>query len=157
MAKHTLRSFSTTIFISLATLLGSGCASDYEKGTDTGDEAATACDEADDDGLDDPGLEDPDDGQPEPLEIITEGMAFAPASIIVAVGEPVSFSLSTSHNAVEVDEATWEGNGSTPLEGGFSVELGGSAVLTFDEPGTYFYVCTPHASMGMKGVITVVE
>ena len=29
--------------------------------------------------------------------------------------------------------------------------------ITFDVPGVYVYVCTPHATMGMLGVITVAE
>lgn len=29
--------------------------------------------------------------------------------------------------------------------------------ITFDVPGVYVYVCTPHATMGMLGVVTVAE
>ena len=29
--------------------------------------------------------------------------------------------------------------------------------ITFDVPGVYVYVCTPHATMGMIGVVTVAE
>ena len=29
--------------------------------------------------------------------------------------------------------------------------------ITFDVPGVYVYVCTPHATMGMLGVITVAD
>ena len=30
-------------------------------------------------------------------------------------------------------------------------------VLTFDTPGVYLYQCTPHASMGMIGLVVVGE
>lgn len=36
-------------------------------------------------------------------------------------------------------------------------ELGHSWALTFDQPGTYEYVCIIHDQMGMEGTITVVE
>ena len=29
--------------------------------------------------------------------------------------------------------------------------------ITFDVPGLYVYVCTPHATMGMLGVVAVVH
>ena len=29
--------------------------------------------------------------------------------------------------------------------------------ITFDEPGVYVYVCTPHATMGMLGIVVVGE
>lgn len=53
----------------------------------------------------------------------------------------------------EVDEATWNANGNT-WNGGFNFD-GGTHELTLDIPGTYYYVCVPHASGGMKGRIIV--
>ena len=34
---------------------------------------------------------------------------------------------------------------------------GKEVVLTFDTPGVYLYQCTPHASMGMIGLVVVGE
>lgn len=34
-------------------------------------------------------------------------------------------------------------------------KLGKDVTITFDEPGVYVYVCTPHASMGMIGIVVV--
>lgn len=88
--------------------------------------------------------------------ITNAGITFSPATITISHGDIVSFNLSISHNAVEVSEATWNAGGNTPLAGGFSTPFGGGQVsadkLTV---GTHYYVCSPHASMGMKGKIIV--
>jgi hypothetical protein len=64
--------------------------------------------------------------------------------------------LEAIHNAVEVSQATWDANVNTPLAGGFSVPFGGGEVLPAQLPaGTHYYVCTPHAGAGMKGIIIV--
>ena len=72
------------------------------------------------------------------------GMTFSPDSITINVLDTVFFSGLGYHDATEVDEATYLANG--------SVSNGGFAYLTdsfhvFTEPGTYYYVCTPHASI----------
>lgn len=89
--------------------------------------------------------------------ITASGFTFSPASITIANGDSVNFSIASSHNVVEVSFATWSASGSTPLVGGFSLPYGGglltsSTGLTL---GTHYYVCTPHAGMGMKGIIIV--
>jgi hypothetical protein len=64
--------------------------------------------------------------------------------------------LEGSHNSVEVSPATWNSNGNTSLPGGFGTPFGGGMVLPGQlNVGTHYYVCTPHAAMGMKGTITV--
>jgi hypothetical protein len=65
----------------------------------------------------------------------------------------VIFQLAEIHNAVEVSEATWTANGNTPLPG-FSTPFGGGQVTGLSA-GVHYYVCSPHASGGMKGMITV--
>ncbi len=82
------------------------------------------------------------------------GNTFTPDTLIIEVGEDVEFSLGNAHNAVEVIKDTWDANGNTPKSVGFSVPFGGGEVV-FPITGTYYYVCEPHASMGMKGVIIV--
>jgi plastocyanin len=49
-----------------------------------------------------------------------------------------------------VTTATPDGKFDQPLN-----TLGSSVCLKFTEAGTYNYYCTPHYSMGMKGIVTV--
>jgi plastocyanin len=89
-------------------------------------------------------------------EITNDGFLFSPSTITITLGDDVVFSLSSEHNAVEVSQSTWNNNGSTPLAGGFSVNFGGGPVSSSQlGVGTHYYVCSPHASGGMKGVIIV--
>ncbi len=87
-------------------------------------------------------------------EILSSGFTFSPSSITITSGDTVVFTISLSHNAVEVSQATWDVNGTTPLGGGFSVPFGGGSVV-LTAVGTRRYVCTNHAGSGMKGTITV--
>ncbi len=82
-----------------------------------------------------------------------QGYTFKPAELNINIGDTVNFELSSYHNAVEVSQSTFEANGNT-YNGGFDVPYGGGAVV-FNTPGTYYYVCTPHAMYGMKGTIHV--
>jgi plastocyanin len=85
--------------------------------------------------------------------VTNAGFSFSPSLLTINAGDTVRFQLDTIHNAVEVSQATWNANGNTP-NGGFSVGFGGGDVL-FTTPGTYYYVCQPHAGSGMKGRIVV--
>ena len=87
------------------------------------------------------------------VTITNSGTTFTPASVTIQVGDTVKFQIGSSHNAIEVSQATYDANGSTPLPG-FSVEFGGGIVAGLTA-GTHYYVCTPHASLGMKGKIIV--
>lgn len=89
--------------------------------------------------------------------ITNSGFTFSPASITITLGDSVNFNLGSIHDAVEVDQATWDANGATPLSGGFATPLGGGMVLPDKlSVGTHYYVCTVHVgSSGMKGIITV--
>jgi plastocyanin len=84
------------------------------------------------------------------------GLTFTPAEITISTNDAVVFSISGSHNAVEVSEATWSSGGSTALPGGFSLGFGGGNLAAGSlSVGTHYYVCSPHASAGMKGKIIV--
>jgi plastocyanin len=88
--------------------------------------------------------------------VTSPGNTFSPASLTITSGDTVVFSIASSHNVVEVSQTTYNSNGTTPLSGGFSLAFGGGtlfpAALTV---GTHYYVCTPHASVGMKAIIIV--
>ena len=85
---------------------------------------------------------------PTPLE-------FTPDTITINLGDSVDFAIASIHSAVEVSQTTWDANGNTS-NGGFSVPLGGGLVLPAQlTVGTHWYVCSPHAATGMKGVIIV--
>ena len=88
--------------------------------------------------------------------VVNDGFAFSPATLTINEGDTVVFSLDSEHNSVEVSQTTWNMNGTTPLAGGWSLPLGGGMVLPADlTEGTHWYVCQPHASGGMKGMIIV--
>ncbi len=85
--------------------------------------------------------------------VSNSGTTFTPAEITITVGDIINFDIGGSHNVVEVSEETWNANGSTS-NGGFSLGFGGGE-LTFNDAGTFYYVCEPHASIGMKGKVVV--
>ena len=85
--------------------------------------------------------------------VMNMGFSFSPSLLTINAGDTVRFNLDSNHNAVEVSQTTWNANGNTP-NGGFSVGFGGGDVV-FNTPGTFYYVCQPHASGGMKGRIVV--
>ncbi len=88
--------------------------------------------------------------------ITNVGFTFSPALITINAGDTVIFSINSIHEVVEVSEATWNANNNTPLNGGFSTDPGGGTILPSKlTEGTHFYVCMPHASLGMKGKIIV--
>ncbi len=85
--------------------------------------------------------------------IATQGFSFNPSVLTVTAGTSISLNIGGAHTMTEVDETTWNANGNT-WNGGFNFD-GGTHTLTLDLPGTYYYVCVPHASAGMKGRIIV--
>jgi plastocyanin len=57
-----------------------------------------------------------------------------------------------SHNVVQVAN----GSSMTPLVGGFNSGGADSLDRIFYGPGTYYYMCSPHVSFGMRGQFNVV-
>ncbi|WP_243350175.1 T9SS type A sorting domain-containing protein [Parabacteroides sp. FAFU027] len=88
--------------------------------------------------------------------ITNNSYTFSPSTITISQGDQINFVLASIHNALEVSQSTWDANGNSPLAGGFTVPYGGGLVsasaLTV---GTHYYVCEPHAVIGMKGTIIV--
>ena len=90
-------------------------------------------------------------------QVTNSGFTFSPSTVTIHLGDDVNFTLAANHNAVEVSAATWNASGST-TNGGFDLAYGGGLVSASQlSVGTHYYVCQPHASMGMKGKIVVVE
>lgn len=88
--------------------------------------------------------------------INNSGFSYTPATITITLGDSVNFIISSSHNAVEVSQTTWNANGNTALSGGFETAFSGGLVLPAQLGiGTHYYVCEVHASIGMKGIIIV--
>jgi halocyanin-like protein len=73
--------------------------------------------------------------------------------------DPAAIRVSTETTVVW----EWTGEGSqhnvAAVDGGFESQLaqeeGFTFEHTFEESGTYRYVCTPHQGLGMKGVVVV--
>jgi halocyanin-like protein len=79
------------------------------------------------------------------------GYAFAPAAVRVSAGTEVVWEWlgrGGSHNVKHVEDE---------FESELVVEEGHTFSHTFDSAGVYKYVCVPHRSTGMKGVVEVVE
>jgi len=82
-------------------------------------------------------------------------MVFSPSELTIIDDDTVYFDNLTTHNAIQVSEETYNSNGTESLPNGF--ELYSDSFLVFNSPGIYYYVCTPHAEMGMKGKINVLN
>ena len=89
-------------------------------------------------------------------QITNVDLTFSPSSVTIESGDDVNFSITSIHFVVEVDQATWNANGATPLPGGFSTGFGGGAISASRlAAGNHYYVCGVHYSLGMKGIIIV--
>jgi plastocyanin len=89
-------------------------------------------------------------------EVVNVGFTFSPATLTIDFGDSVDFTIGGAHQVREVSQTTWDANGNTALSGGFQTAAGGGMLLPASLPvGTHYYVCIPHASMGMKGTIIV--
>jgi len=88
--------------------------------------------------------------------VTTSGFTYSPDMIMAEVGDQIVFNVAfSSHPTVQVSEATWNADGSTPLAGGFNRSSGTSFTLTVQDTGTIYYVCSFHVRSGMKGMIMV--
>lgn len=86
------------------------------------------------------------------------GNTFAPATITIKLGDIIDFKLAEEHDSREVSLTSWNSNDNTALPGGFQTAFGGGMVMASQlGVGTHYYVCTPHASFGMKGIIIVLN
>lgn len=94
-------------------------------------------------------------------------LVFDPEEVTVAVGDTVTWEFvdpghnvscyPEHHDAVSLPEDA-EPFASVPEDDPFATnEEGETYEHTFDEPGTYVYVCVPHAANGMVGTVVVEE
>jgi plastocyanin len=86
-------------------------------------------------------------------------LVFIPSVLNIEAGDSIHLTLVADHTLTEVSEETWNANGNTP-NGGFNFgpgtpNPGFAHTFSIDTPGTYWFVCIPHAGMGMKCVIHV--
>jgi len=88
------------------------------------------------------------------INITISGFTYSPASTTGTVGDVVTITASANHPNVEVDQTTWNANGNTPKTGGFGVQST-THTFTITTVADIYFVCQVHASMGMKGMITV--
>ena len=78
-------------------------------------------------------------------------MVFSQEIVTIDVGESVTWlATDKGHNVQMID-----GPDGFKLPGKSKVSK--DITLTFDTPGVYVYVCTPHATMGMIGIVVVGE
>jgi plastocyanin len=90
----------------------------------------------------------------ETVTINISGFTFSPNDVTIKLGDEIKFVVSSGHTATEVTQATWNANGNFPKSGGFNFGVGTNS-FTPTAVGIIYYVCSPHASGGMKGKITV--
>lgn len=92
-------------------------------------------------------------GRSTTIVIKNNGNSFSPKTVTANVGDTISFDITSDHNVVEVSKSTYDANGETG-NGGFNIPFGGGK-LRLSNAGTFYFVCQPHASFGMKGILTV--
>jgi len=74
-------------------------------------------------------------------------MVFSQEVVKVDVGDTVTWIPSSKGHNVEMI--------SSPNKMKFKSKNGREAKITFDTPGVYYYLCTPHKGMGMIGLVVV--
>ena len=76
-------------------------------------------------------------------------MVFSQEIVVIETGESVTWlATDKGHNVQFID-------GPNGVELEKKSKISKDVTITFDEPGVYVYVCTPHASMGMIGIVVV--
>jgi plastocyanin len=88
------------------------------------------------------------------------GFSFEPATIRINAGETIEwrnksfFSHTVTDDPPRYASATALPAGAAPFDSG-RIASGQIYRHTFAEPGTYKYICTPHADLGMTGTVIV--
>ena len=74
-------------------------------------------------------------------------MVYSQEVVKIEVGDTVTWLPSSKGHNVEII--------SSPNNMKFKSKNGREAKITFDTPGIYYYLCTPHKGMGMIGLVVV--
>ena len=78
-------------------------------------------------------------------------MVFSQEIVTIEPGESVTWlATDKGHNVQLID-------GPDGVELEKKSKISKDVTITFDAPGVYVYVCTPHATMGMIGIVVVGE
>ena len=80
---------------------------------------------------------------------------FEPDTLYIEPGDTVEFVSVGYHSATQIDSLDWENNNAVS-NNGFYVGFGAPTSdmkFAIDNLGTFYYICVPHSSMGMKGII----
>jgi len=93
---------------------------------------------------------------------MTEGLRFKPARVTIHAGDTVEWKNTSGvpHTVTADARRAPEGTkvvlpfGAKPFDSG-NIKPGGSYRHTFTVPGTYKYICIPHAELGMTGEVIV--
>jgi len=93
---------------------------------------------------------------------MTDGLRFKPTRVVVHAGDTVEWQNKSSlpHTVTADARRAAEGKevilppGAEPFDSG-EIAAGGTYRHTFTVPGTYKYICVPHADLGMIGEVSV--
>lgn len=86
--------------------------------------------------------------------ITVSGMSYSPSTLTVSVGDVVTIQASVAHPLAQVDQTTWNANGTATLSTGWGTKTS-NYTFTVTNTNTIYYVCTAHVAFGMKGQIVV--
>jgi len=76
---------------------------------------------------------------------------FVPMVVFAAPGDTITWTNMTGHDTTNLEGMIPEGAEE------WQSKMGENYTITVDKDGAYIYQCTPHASLGMQGIIVVGE
>jgi plastocyanin len=79
---------------------------------------------------------------------------YLPDTLWMQPGDSVHFQTAGIHDMVQTDSAYWA-IGQAIGNGGFHTTIGADTTFVIDTAGTYYFVCSPHGIVGMRGVLIV--
>jgi len=103
--------------------------------------------------------EDATTGATHEVTLTDSGLEFTPADITINIGDTVYFywvDESMGHNVAETDSTDSNEYKQDGFRSG-DVDETVHYNVTFEDAGLFFYVCEPHATLDMRGTITVID
>ena len=79
---------------------------------------------------------------------------YDPDTVVMVTGDSIKFQTQGIHDMVQTDSAAWAIDQAIS-NGGFVTNIGEDTTFVIDTAGTYYFVCSPHGFVGMKGVLLV--